>query len=59
MIACVSARESRGWDLVFTTPTLERVPQRIALNARCTATSLGDKMLAAVLGQFHWDIVLC
>ena len=54
-----SARESRGWDLVFTTPTLERVPQRIALNARCTATSLGDKMLAAVLGQLTYNETLC
>lgn len=46
-----SARESKGWELVYTTPPLERVPQYISLNARVTATSiLGDKMLAVVLG---------
>ena len=47
----ISARESRGWELLYTTPPLERVPQCIALNARVTATSLGDKLLAAVLGK--------
>ncbi len=50
---CVSyrARESRGWELIYTTPPLERVPQCIALNARVTATTtLGDRMLAALLG---------
>ena len=54
-IICVSyrARESRGWELIYTTPPLERVPQCIALNARVTATAtLGDRMLAALLGIY-------
>ncbi len=42
---------SRGWELVFTTPPLEKSPQRIALNGRVTATALGDKLLAVVLGK--------
>ena len=45
-----SAKESKGWELIHTTPPLERRPQCIALNARVTATSLGDKILAVVLG---------
>ena len=42
---------SRGWELVFTSPPLEKSPQRIALNGRVTATALGDKLLAVVLGK--------
>ncbi|XP_019849833.1 PREDICTED: SH3KBP1-binding protein 1 isoform X2 [Amphimedon queenslandica] len=50
-VCVLSARESKGWELIHTTPPLERRPQCIALNARVTATSLGDKILAVVLGN--------
>ena len=48
----LSVRESLGWEVVFTTPPLQRVPQRIALNARPTSAALGGPVLAAVLGRF-------
>ena len=51
-ITC-SAKESKGWELIYTTPPLEKVPSCIALNARVTAASLGDKMLAVVLGMYY------
>ena len=39
-------KESRGWELVFTTPYLERPPQKIAVNAKVIDNGLEDKMLA-------------
>ena len=36
--------------MVFTTPTLERVPQRIALNTRISGGQ-GGPILAAVVGE--------
>ena len=54
---CVlTVKESRGWEVAFTTPTLERVPQRIALNARI-AGSQGGPILAAVVGE--WCVCVC
>jgi hypothetical protein len=50
-VCILCAKESKGWELIYTTPPLERVPSCIALNARVTAASLGDKMLAVVLGH--------
>ena len=51
-------RESRGWEMVFTTPPLERVPQRIALNTRNVGGAGavgggggGGPVLAAVVGM--------
>ena len=49
-VCVLAVKESRGWEVVFTTPTLERVPQRIALNARI-AGSQGGPILAAVVGE--------
>ena len=47
-----SVRESRGWEMVFTTPPLERVPQRVALNTRSVGGGGGGgPRLAAVLGE--------
>jgi hypothetical protein len=51
-----SVRESRGWDVLFTTPPLERVPQRIALNTTVSMRAAGaagstGPILAAALGN--------
>lgn len=51
-ICVLSVRESRGWEMVFTTPPLERVPQRVALNTRSVGGGGGGgPRLAAVLGN--------
>jgi len=44
-------KESRGWELVFTTPHLDRPPQKIAVNAKVIGNGLGDKMLAYSTGM--------
>lgn len=44
-------KESRGWELVFTTPYLDRPPQKIAVNAKVIGNGLGDKMLAYSTGK--------
>ena len=44
-------KESRGWELVFTTPYLETPPQKIAVNAKAIGNGLGDKMLAYSIGM--------
>jgi hypothetical protein len=44
-------REGRGWDLVYTSPLLDRAPQHVSLRTKVGGGShLGDKLLAAVLG---------
>ena len=49
-----SVRESRGWELVFTSPPLEKPPQRIALSSRVVGHGvLGGPLLAAVLGKIR------
>ena len=45
-------KESRGWELVFTTPLLERPPHKIAVNAKVIGNVLGDKMLAYSTGTY-------
>ena len=46
-----SVRESRGWEAVFTSPPLEKPPQRIALSSRVVGHGVpGGPLLAAVLG---------
>ena len=51
MLSWSSGREARGWDLVYTSPVLERAPQHVALRTKVGGGShLGDKLLAAVLG---------
>ena len=56
IVSVPSVRESRGWDVLFTTPPLERVPQRIALNTTVSMRAAGaggstGPILAAVLGN--------
>lgn len=56
---CPSPRvkESTGWQQVFTSPRLDWVIDRVALNAKVMAGSLGDndKMVAVASGI---DIIL-
>ena len=54
----LSVRESRGWELMFTTPPLERVPHRIALNVRSVAGASGGPTLAVVIGKRRVGVVL-
>ncbi len=49
-----SVRESRGWEMTFSTPPLERVPHRIALNTRNVGGAGGGPVLAVVLGTLPW-----
>ncbi len=49
-----SVRESRGWEMTFITPPLERVPQRIALSTRNVGGTGGGPVLAVVLGMLTW-----
>ncbi|XP_064402995.1 BTB/POZ domain-containing protein KCTD3-like isoform X2 [Halichondria panicea] len=49
-VCVLTVKECRGWEVVFTTPTLERVPQRIALNTRISGGQ-GGPILAAVVGN--------
>lgn len=50
-------KESTGWQQVFTSPRLDWVIDRVALNAKVLAGSLGDndKMVAVASGT---DIIL-
>lgn len=41
-------RESRGWEVIFTTPPLDRHPQRVCLNTRYVG---GTAILAAAIGK--------
>lgn len=43
-------KDSTGWDRIFTTPYLEQCVERVALNSKVTAGSLGDRMLAVSSG---------
>ena len=54
---CVSCRvkESRGWELMFTTPYLDRPPQKIAVNTKVIGNGLGDKMLAYSTGMYIYS----
>lgn len=47
-IQCFRVKESTGWQQVFTSPRLDWVIDRVALNAKVMAGSLGDndKMVA-------------
>jgi len=42
-----------GWELIFSTPYLKNCVEKMALNAKVTSSSLGDKMLAVSAGMFH------
>ena len=50
MVSC-RVKESRGWELMFTTPYLDKPPQKIAVNAKVISNGLGDKMLAYSTGR--------
>ncbi|XP_073405396.1 SH3KBP1-binding protein 1 [Dendrobates tinctorius] len=47
-IICYRMKETSGWQLIFTSPCLDWVIERVALNAKTIGGSLGDhdKMLA-------------
>lgn len=47
-IVCYRMKETSGWQLIFTSPCLDWVIERVALNAKTIGGSLGDndKMLA-------------
>ena len=42
-----------GWELIFSTPYLKNCVEKMALNAKVTSSSLGDKMLAVSAGMFY------
>ena len=44
-------KKSRGCELVFTTPYLDRPPQKIAVNAKVIGSGQGDKMLTYSTGM--------
>ena len=52
-------KESRGWELVFTSPHLDRPPNKIAINAKVISNSLGDKMLAYSIGELMCVVLEC
>ena len=54
---CISCRvkESCGWELMFTTPYLDRPPQKIAVNAKVIGNGLGDKTLAYSTGMYIYS----
>ncbi|XP_048837131.1 SH3KBP1-binding protein 1 [Brienomyrus brachyistius] len=51
-VVCYRMKESSGWQQVFTSPRLEWVIDRVALNAKVMGGSLGDndKMVAVASG---------
>ncbi|KAI3354445.1 hypothetical protein L3Q82_018512, partial [Scortum barcoo] len=51
-VVCYRVKESSGWQQVFTSPRLDWVIDRVALNAKVMAGSLGDndKMVAVASG---------
>ncbi|KAL0972863.1 hypothetical protein UPYG_G00195670 [Umbra pygmaea] len=59
-VVCYRVKESTGWQQVFTSPRLEWVIDRVALNAKVMGGSLGDndKMVAVASGTeiILWSI---
>ncbi|KAF3693401.1 SH3KBP1-binding protein 1 SETA-binding protein 1 [Channa argus] len=59
-VVCYRVKESTGWQQVFTSPRLDWVIDRVALNAKVMGGSLGDndKMVAVALGTeiILWSI---
>lgn len=45
-VFCYRSKDSVGWELIFSTPYLENCVEKMALNAKVSSSSLGDKMLA-------------
>ncbi|XP_061828250.1 SH3KBP1-binding protein 1 [Nerophis lumbriciformis] len=59
-VVCYRVKESTGWQQVFTSPRLDWVIDRVALNAKVMSGSLGDndKMVAVASGTeiILWSI---
>ncbi|XP_051934094.1 SH3KBP1-binding protein 1 [Hippocampus zosterae] len=59
-VACYRVKESTGWQQVFTSPRLDWLIERVALNAKVMGGSLGDndKMVAVASGTeiILWSI---
>lgn len=45
-VFCYRSKDSVGWELIFSTPYLHNTVERMALNAKVSSSSFGDKMLA-------------
>ena len=52
MFLCFRSKDSVGWELIFSTPYLHNTVERMALNAKVSSSSFGDKMLAVSSGWF-------
>ncbi|XP_015756607.1 PREDICTED: BTB/POZ domain-containing protein KCTD3-like [Acropora digitifera] len=50
-VFCYRSKDSVGWELIFSTPYLENCVEKMALNAKVSSSSLGDKMLAVSSGK--------
>ena len=53
LIIYCRSKDSVGWELIFSTPYLKNCVENMALNAKVTSSSLGDKMLAVSAGMFY------
>ena len=51
-LSLLRVRESRGWEVIFSTPLLDKAPQRVSLNTRSAGGVAGEPILAAVVGEF-------
>ncbi|XP_048585658.1 BTB/POZ domain-containing protein KCTD3 isoform X2 [Nematostella vectensis] len=49
-VVCYKLKDTAEWIMVFTSPYLERSIERVALNAKVTAGSLGERMVAVSTG---------
>ena len=52
LFLCFRSKDSVGWELIFSTPYLHNTVERMALNAKVSSSSFGDKMLAVSSGWF-------
>lgn len=51
VVSFLRSKDSVGWELIFSTPYLENCVEKMALNAKVSSSSLGDKMLAVSSGK--------
>lgn len=51
IVSFLRSKDSVGWELIFSTPYLENCVEKMALNAKVSSSSLGDKMLAVSSGK--------
>lgn len=51
LLSVCRSKDSVGWELIFSTPYLVHCVEKMALNAKVTSSSLGDKMLAVSSGE--------